>query len=396
MSPVPRQGRRRCGAALGVLLAFASAAPAALAHQASDAYLLASSDAEGRLTLQVDAALRDLDVALELDADADGRLSWGEVRRRGGEIADHVAAHLRLEPERCALRADPAHALALDRKADGTYAVLRYTSDCAAASAPSLAYGLFRDIDPTHRGLLLVADAGDLAAAPLQSLTPGGAPVRLALPGGAPAAAGDALRGDVPSAGFFGQGLHHILIGADHVLFLVCLLLPLALGRGRGEAPARGRALWLPLLGLVTAFTVAHSITLGLAAWRVLNVPPQVIEPLIAATIALAAADNLWPFLGRRRLLAAFAFGLIHGFGFAGPLLELDLAPLPMAQALLQFNLGVEAGQLLVVALAVLLLLPLRGRPDAPGWMRGGSVAAGLLALVWLGERLFDVKILAV
>ncbi|MBA3598741.1 MAG: HupE/UreJ family protein [Methylibium sp.] len=430
--------RARCAA----LLALLAAAPAALAHQASDAYLRAAADDKGQLVFQADVALRDLDVALALDADADGRLSWGEVRRREAEIADHVAAHLQLEPARCALQRDAAQPLALDRKADGVYAVLHFTSDCAAASAPSLAYGLFRDIDPTHRGLLQVLGPDGQPIARLRSLAPGGAPVRLArapntgsgaagvpdptaeqarsAPGArpaeepaalavanvrsipdlsaadAPASSGARPADEAPTGGFFGEGLHHILIGADHVLFLICLLLPLALGRDAQGGVARGRALWLPLVALVTAFTVAHSITLGLAAWRVLAVPPSVIEPLIALTIAIAAADNLWPVLGRRRVLAAFAFGLIHGFGFAGPLIELDLPPLTMAGALLLFNLGVEAGQLMVVALAVLVLAPLRGRPAAQGWMRGGSIAAGLLALVWLGERLLDVKVLPV
>lgn len=410
--------------ACAALLALLAVAPAAFAHQASDAYLRAGADDEGRLVLQADVALRDLDVALALDANADGQLSWGEVRRREAEIAGHVAAHLRLEPARCALRPDAAQPLALDRKADGTYAVLHYASDCAAASAPTLAYGLFREIDPTHRGLLQLLGAQGQPVAALRSLAPGGAPVRLALtpaadtaspPEPATGAVADARRpvpdiaaappsspsaatvADEPLAGgFFGEGLHHILIGADHVLFLVCLLLPLALGRDAQGGVARGRALWLPLVALVTAFTVAHSITLGLAAWRVLAVPPSVIEPLIALTIAVAAADNLWPMLGRRRVLAAFAFGLIHGFGFAGPLIELDLPPLAMAGALLQFNLGVEAGQLAVVALAVLLLTPLRGRSGSLAWMRGGSVAAGLVALVWLGERLLDFKVLPV
>ena len=383
--PRPRLARLLAAAPL----ALALAAPA-VAHQASDAYLRAGVESDGRLALQVEVALRDLDVVLELDADADGRLTWGEVRGRKDAIADYVGSHVRLragDGRACALASD---GFALDRKADGSYAVLRYRPGCTAADAPTLAYALLQDVDPTHRGLLRVQGTPAAKAAPLRSLAPGGAPVRLDFgAGGAPASA------DVPAGGFFGDGLHHILIGADHVLFLVCLLLPLALGRDASGAPRRGRALWAPLLALVTAFTVAHSITLGLAAGRLLSVPPRVIEPLIAATIVLAAADNLWPMLGRRRAAAAFFFGLVHGFGFAGPLLELELPPWPMAQALLQFNLGVEAGQLAVVALAIALLAPLRTR-GATAWLRGGSAVAGLVALVWLGERLLDVKLLPV
>lgn len=374
--------RRLCALLAG--LSVLGAPLLAAAHQASDAYLRAGVDAHGQLALQVDVALRDLDTVLELDANTDGRLSWGEVRTREADIAGHVADRLRLDDGRCRLRALPG--LALDRKADGVYALLHYASDCAAAGAPALDYGLFRDTDPTHRGLLVVLDAQGRPTGPLRSLTPGSAPLRLALH------ATDAPTEAAPAPGFFGDGLHHILIGADHVLFLVCLLLPLVLGPDARQGTWRGR-LW-PLVGLVTAFTVGHSVTLGLASLRVLSVSPSVIEPLIALTIALTALDNIRPFLGRRRAFAAFAFGLIHGFGFAGPLIELQLAPWAMAGALLQFNLGVEAGQLLVVAAVTLLLWPLRERSIAGAGLRSGSAFAGIVALVWLGERLFDFKLL--
>ena len=385
---------RFTAAAATALAALVVSAPA-LAHQASDAYLRASPDAQGRLMLQADVALRDLEVALELDSNSDGKLAWGEIRKRETEIAGYVAAHLQLDEGRCKLE---AARFSLDRKADGTYAVLRYGSDCLVANTPSLTYRLFRDIDPTHRGLLLVFDAKGQAVGDLQSLAPGSParPLDFALvaaqaPAGAAPQASAAVGG-----GFFGEGLHHILIGADHVLFLVCLMLPLMLGTRAGTKAASWRVRAWSLVALVTAFTLGHSVTLALASWRVLSVPASVIEPLIALTIALTALDNLWPFLGPRRGLAALGFGLIHGFGFAGPLLELQLPAASMALALLQFNLGVEAGQLVVVAVALLLLAPLGGRHAAGYVLRGGSVAAGLLALVWLGERLLDVKVLPI
>lgn len=409
---------RRLRLALFALLMLLAAGVAS-AHQASDAYLRLQADAQGRLAVQAEVALRDLDTVLDLDADGDGRLRWGEVRTRRADIEALVIQHLRFaraDGQACPL--SPRN-LAVDRKADGGYVVLALGSDCRRDAVATLDYTLFAGVDPTHRGLLLVAQA-DGSTAPLRSLVPGAPPAML----------DDGARA---GGGFFADGLHHILIGADHVLFLVCLLLPLALapavrgGRagaspgpqhrarigskallgwdrsepaplGGGESVGRpGASLSarvLPLVGLVTAFTVAHSITLALAAWRVVSVPPSVIEPLIALTIAVAAADNLWPVLGRRRAWAAFAFGLIHGFGFAGPLTELDLPPLAMAKALLQFNLGVEAGQLLVVLVAFALLSPLRGRDAAQAGLRYGSLAAGLVALVWLGERVLDFKVL--
>lgn len=370
---------RALGRAALALFAAAWLALPATAHQSSDAYLRASADAQGRIALQVDVALRDLDVLLDLDADSDGQLKWGEVRGREREIADHIAAHLQFDEGRCKLQAQPG--LALDRKADGVYAVLRYGSDCLASAATSLAYGLMREADPTHRGLLAVLDAEGRPGGALRSLPPGGEPVRLAFAGTAAAQTQPS-----PSAGFFADGLHHILIGPDHVLFIVCLLLPLVLGAGR-------RGVW-PIVALVTAFTVGHSITLGLASLRIVSLSPSIIEPLIALTIALTALDNVRPFFRGPRAVAAFFFGLIHGFGFAGPLIELDLAPGAMAWALLQFNLGVEAGQLLVVALAMLLLWPLRGRSIGRQLLVAGSVAAGLVALLWFAERVMGFKLL--
>lgn len=372
--------------------------PAVNAHQASDAYLQASVADGGEVELRIDVALRDLDVLLELDANADGQLNWGEVRQREAEIGARVQAALRVTPERCALHSASDQPLLLDRKADGTYARLQFASPCQASEPIQLAYSLMEGIDPTHRGLLQAIDGNAKAGGSLVSLRPGGAAVSLTAREGHAAdaptnAPPDASPNALHSGGFFADGLRHIWAGADHILFLVCLILPLVLGRGGAHGSARdvGRS----LLMLVTAFTVGHSSTLALASFRWVAVPSSVIEPLIAATIAIAAADNLRPFLGHRRALAALTFGLIHGFGFAGPLLEIDLSPSEMAWSLLQFNLGVEAGQLMVVGASLLLLWPLRERG---AWARRtvslASIAAGVMAVAWFTERVFNARLM--
>ena len=146
--------------------------------------------------------------------------------------------------------------------------------------------------------------------------------------------------------GFFRLGVEHILTGFDHILFLFALML-------------RGGRIG-SLLGIVTAFTVAHSITLGLAVLGVVRPPGWLVEPLIAASIAYVACENI--FLKRapsRRWLVSLLFGLVHGFGFAGALLELELPRDGLFSSLLFFNLGVEAGQAMIIALlfpALLLL----------------------------------------
>ena len=148
--------------------------------------------------------------------------------------------------------------------------------------------------------------------------------------------------------------MRHILSGYDHVLFLLCLLLPAVMRRtpaGWQPVERLAQAVW-PVVGIVTAFTVAHSITLALAALKLVSLPSAFIEPAIAVTIVLAALDNVRPMFPVRRVVVTFFFGLIHGFGFAGVLAELDLPRADFAWALLQFNLGLEAGQLVIVVVA--------------------------------------------
>jgi len=183
----------------------------------------------------------------------------------------------------------------------------------------------------------------------------------------------------------------HLVSGYDHLLFLLCLLLPAVLARrvGLWQPVAHWRNALLPVAGVVTAFTLAHSITLALAALGHVRISPSVIEPLIALSIVLAAIDNLWPILRNApRWTVAFGFGLIHGFGFAGVLGELELPAGELAWALLQFNLGLEAAQLAVVALSVGLLWQLRRWQGYPRWvLQVGSGFAALIGGFWVLQR---------
>jgi hypothetical protein len=139
---------------------------------------------------------------------------------------------------------------------------------------------------------------------------------------------------------------------------------------------------------------VAHSLTLALAASGVLAPPSRWIESLIAASVLVAALDNLRPFLHRPRWIMVALFGLVHGFGFAGPLQALGLAKGNLAVPLLGFNLGVEIGQLAVVALLLPLACLLRDTPAyRRGVVRGGSTAIACIALVWMAERSLDFTI---
>lgn len=218
--------------------------------------------------------------------------------------------------------------------------------------------------------------AGDFSA-PIDVETSGPA-----LPTTAPAAIEDEPSGDFGEAGWrgfrywFGQGFVHILPkGLDHILFVVGLFL----------LDARQR----PLLWQVTAFTVAHSITLALAAYDVVRVPSEIVEPLIALSIAFVAIENVFTKkLHPWRPAVVFAFGLLHGLGFASVMRELPLPAGGMLRALLGFNLGVEAGQLATVVFAFGLV----GWGREEKWYRArvvipASVAIALVALYWTWER---------
>jgi len=357
------------------LLAFVSCADA---HKASDAYLQIDAGAES-LAVRWDIALRDLDVAIGLDANDDGRLTWGEVKAAWPRIQGYALPRLQIEG--CPLRVD---ATALERRNDGAYAVMFMSSHCALARAPQIAYSLFREVDPTHRGIAKVTRAGEPMT--LATLDPSHA---------APATVPMARAPD--AAGFAKDGMLHILTGYDHVLFLLCLLLPSVMRRtptGWRCVDKLSEAVW-PIVGIVSAFTVAHSITLALAATKVVSLSPAFIEPAIAVTIILAALDNVWPIFPVRRVVVTFCFGLIHGFGFAGVLTELNLPTGAFAWALLQFNIGLELGQLMIVVGVTALLFLLRRRPRYREFViGGGSFAAMLVGALWLLERTANVSIL--
>ena len=174
-------------------------------------------------------------------------------------------------------------------------------------------------------------------------------------------------------------GVHHILIGPDHLLFLVGLLL---LGGSIRQ-----------LLLIVTAFTLAHSMTLSLAALRIVMPPPGLIEPAIALSVVYVGADNLLIRGGGRDMRAwiAFAFGFIHGFGFANVLREMDLPARALGWTLFGFNMGVEMGQLLVVVSVASTLSVIRSRSEAAGrhLAFAGSIAVMVAGAFWFVQRVF-------
>jgi hypothetical protein len=368
------------------LLAFllALAAAAAQAHKPSDSYLALGVEGAA-LRGQWDIALRDLEYAIGLDADGNGEITWGELKAKRREVETYALSRLKITSDQKACVLAPADFL-VDEHSDGAYAVLRFGADCGPFKPANveLDYRLFFDLDPTHRGLLRFERDGVTQAGVLSPERP-----RLAF-----------RPGEISRlAQFFDylrEGVWHIWIGFDHILFLVSLLLPsvLILKNATWGPAERFQDTFWDVFKVVTSFTVAHSITLSLAALSVISLPSRLVESTIALSVVLAALNNLKPVVTGRRWAVAFAFGLIHGFGFASVLADLGLPQGALLLALVGFNLGVEAGQLAIVCAFLPLAYALRrGQFYRRLVFAGGSAAIALVAAVWLAERALDVKI---
>lgn len=180
---------------------------------------------------------------------------------------------------------------------------------------------------------------------------------------------------------FFLLGVEHILSGYDHILFILAAILVVS-----------G---FMETLKLVTSFTVAHSITLALAFLGIVSLSSSIVEPLIALTIAIVAFENVFigNFNSRWRLI--FIFGLVHGLGFVGVLKEITVSKQELLTSLVSFNLGIEAGQLIIVGGGVFCLHYIHKAPWAPVFVRWSSIAIGMLGLFWFFERISSMDLVS-
>ena len=218
---------------------------------------------------------------------------------------------------------------------------------------------------------------------------------------------------------FIYQGMKHIWIGFDHILFLVALLLSAVITRRPGpktrtfeKTIGKNRVLrflspllpsWAPvknfksafinMIKIVTFFTIAHSITLSIAALEIIQLPGRIVESIIALSIALAAYHNFRPIFKQREWLIVFGFGLFHGFGFASVLGDLGVTGEHMLLTLLGFNIGVEIGQIVIICLTFPILFAIRKHRLYPYILTFGSIALILLSLYWFAGRAFDFEV---
>jgi hypothetical protein len=380
--------RQLCHALLIALLLPLTAA----AHQSGNSYLRISSTEAG-VSVQIDFAVRDLNSLLQIPPEQQKEIRRHELEELRDRLAALVGESLSLEAD-----GDPLSLTFQSQEVtvhnDGLYVRQTHTAAALPSNAAYLLvrYGFFNEEEKVARAFL------KLNSGPLEStsvLDPRHAVQRLPL---REIALAEALWT------YAREGALHIWSGPDHLLFLLCLLLP-GLGLAASRKPSLSvesaasetagasvnsgwRVVGIYALKVVTAFTLSHSITLAAAALDWITLPDKLIESAIAASIIISALLNLRGGEGRQSWKLALGFGLIHGMGFANGLRELGLSSSHFIETLVAFNLGVEFGQLVVVLVAGLLLWPVLGNERVVRLIqRWGSLGILLMACVWLGER---------
>lgn len=363
---------------------------AAHAHNIGESYLYLQVYQE-TVTGRFEVALSDLNQALGL-AGTELEITAANLNERIGFLQDYYLQHVRISNPQGPLSIDFTEHRILD--ANGGYALLSFDLGGLTGVPKTLRfdYSVLLDEEADHRGFLLVehnwatgtfANENQISAI----FSPSTRHQELDL------TTSGRLKGFLAVVHL---GIEHIWEGVDHILFLVALLLPAVLRRENGawKPVEKFTPALINVVKIVTAFTVAHSITLTLASLGIVDLPGRLVEVIIAASIAIAAADLIFPVFRGRVWLVVVGFGLFHGFGFAGALSEMGILREHLGLSLFGFNLGVEIGQIAIVAALVPILFLLRRQ----GFYRKLVLpaAAALMILVscaWVIERAFDVDL---
>jgi hypothetical protein len=345
------------------------------AHKPSDSFINLDIQ-DKQIKVRSDLALRDLDYLIGLDSNLDEKITWGEVKAKEHDIKSYIFSKLDINAL-CKRRGKTS--FAINKHNDGNYASLDFTYDCRDKPEKLLLkYNILFAEDPDHRAFVNINYDGHSQAYIL-----------------------DSKHTEIATSlakvnyiqiffNFFDQGKYHIWSGIDHILFLLALLLPAVFSDVRKliVVDKFKTALW-SIVKIVTAFTVAHSITLSLAALELIQFNSKIIEASIALSVIIAAINNIKPLFAKKSWLVAFGFGLIHGFGFAGALQNLGLPLNGLLVALFSFNLGVEFGQLVIVITFIPLAYFLRKTWFYKNLVfKLGSIVILIKACIWLWERL--------
>jgi len=325
-----------------------------------------------------------LEKFIPLDSNHNGIISWRELKAKKTAIEAFVLKHISIMIDQQA-----CHITILDfqvyRRVHQSYIKLPILLDCPLPKQDvTLKYNLFFDVDKDQK--LFVKTSQSEAKPRIMSARE----QEIDLP---------MKKGSLWDAfvEFLVEGIWHIWMGFDHILFLLMLLIPSVYTYHDKRFIPRKTfgAVFKEILKITTAFTLAHSITLALSVTEVLTLPPNFVEVAIALSVLFTAINNIYLFTRTKTWIIAFAFGLIHGFGFANVLHELLNKKEDFVGMLLGFNLGVEIGQMvIVIALLPLLYFMRKTHFYRKAIMIGFSTLTAIIASIWAIERAFNLSIL--
>ncbi len=345
------------------------------AHQLSTSYIsLDNTDNEKQYTGTWQINISDLEQQVALDVNQNTQISWGELKSQKTAINRYAKNTLSVlqNEQTCPLTITDNYQL--DNHFNEAYLVLPLVFSCNTDADVTLTYRAFFNQDANHKVIVNVNQVSRVFTIDEQQHT--------------------FTTGQSSYLTTFNQyvyqGVLHIWIGIDHILFLIALLLTCVLTRNDShwQAIASKKHIIKHTAWIVTAFTLAHSLTLTATALNLVSPSSRWVELGIAISVLFAALNNVWPVILRLGWLT-FAFGLLHGMGFASVLGELGLSSDYQLLSILAFNLGVELGQLSILCIALPVLLTMRNKPIYIKWvMPIGSLAIAAMAILWCVERI--------
>lgn len=376
----------------GILFLFAFwllPAGSASAHATGETYVWLNVE-ESNFTGRVEINLKDLREKLGINVPDSGEGRTEILREHREQVLSYIREHFSVDADGTKIRVEYTDIGVLDLTAEeGNYAQYFYTTpDGTVPDIVTIHNSLFVDDDILHRSLLCLERnrktgekyEGEFAALVFSA---DNATQELDLTN---------IEMLLRPRDFIWQGVLHIWIGVDHILFIITLLLPAVLVFREAQwkpVPEFRTAFW-NIVRIVTIFTVAHSITLSLAALGLVRLPSRLVESVIALSIVLVALNTISPKFRDKTWMVIFGFGLFHGLGFASVMSDLPFRMVHLVKVLIGFNIGVELGQLAIVAAVFPVIFLLRkAQLYNPLILRGGSLITASIACYWFVERAF-------
>ena len=326
-----------------------------------------------------------LDQFIILDTNENGLVSWKEIKAKKDEIVNFVLPHLKISTDGKLCKNFLTY-FEVYRRVHQSYIKLHIDLDCPTPkSETKVFYDLFFDVDKGQKAFFGISEQNSSQPMMLSSKT---REITIKL---------EQASLFESFVNFLKEGIWHIWIGFDHILFLLMLLIPSVIYyHGKEIKPQNSlKTTLIKVLKIVTAFTIAHSITLALSVLNIVTTNSQFVEIVIALSVLFTALNNLFSFMKTKIWLLAFGFGLIHGFGFANVLKEITLNSRELVNSLLGFNLGVEIGQLAILIVVVPLLFLIRNTKFYRYIILYGlSAMTAIISILWVCERYFNISIL--